>query len=53
MSPEADYLLPMRVIEMTEKALLQAINTQSKAGREHCFEIFDRSQDTKGKCSWD
>lgn len=53
MSPEADSWLPMRVIGMTARALLQAINTQSKAGYEHCIEILDRSQDTKGKSSWD
>lgn len=37
MSPEADCLLPLYVIEMTEKALLQAINTQSKAEHEYCL----------------
>lgn len=53
MSPEADCWLPMRVIGMTARASLQAINTQSKAGYEHCIEILDRNQDTKGKSSSD
>lgn len=53
MSPEDDCWLPMRVIGMTTRGSLQAINTHSKAGYEHCIEILDRNQDTKGKSSWD
>lgn len=53
MSPEDDCWLPMRAIGMTTRGSPQTINTQSKAGYEHCIEILDRIQGTKGKRSWD
>lgn len=53
MSPEDDCWLTMRAIGMTTRGSPQTINTQSEAGYEHCIEILDRIQDTKGKRSWD